>query len=231
MLSHSHRAHIQTPDESVDVVLVLRIPHDEDDNPQATLGGVSISLEAQVVNAHISDRDGSPASEVIYSGAVDGSQDPAIIIHSSLDSGASSDEDTVSYSYAVWKKSVFLNRPRIRLQSPSAVFVATASLRSATSPPSDEPRDNYVPSGTAASLNLLESFGSDPALDGIVPRLSALRVSRVTPLTQQANDLVRPLNVAVKAFTTDIPSRTLAHKVHTSKYCPSHSYRDCYARD
>ncbi|KAI0445984.1 TRAPP trafficking subunit Trs65-domain-containing protein [Xylaria telfairii] len=180
-------------DESVDVVLVLRIPHDEDNKPQATLGGLSISLEAQVVNGHISDRDGSPTSEVIYSGTVDGSQDPAILVYSSLDSGTSSDEDTVSYSYAVWKKSVFLSRPRIRLQSPSAVFVATASLRSTTSLPSDEPRDDYMPSGTAASLNLLEPFGSDPALDGIVPRLSALRVSRVTPLTQQANGLVRPI--------------------------------------
>ncbi|KAI0458647.1 TRAPP trafficking subunit Trs65-domain-containing protein [Xylaria acuta] len=180
-------------DESVDVVLVLRIPHGEGDSPQVALAGLAISLEAQVVNRHTSDHDGSPASEVIYSGTVDGSQDPAIIIHSSLDSDASSDRDPVSYSYAVWKKSVFLSRPRIRLQSPSAVFVATASLRSTTSPLSDESRDDYMPSAVASSLNLLESFGSDPALDGIMPRLSALRVSRVAPLTQQANGLVHPI--------------------------------------
>ncbi|KAI0544880.1 TRAPP trafficking subunit Trs65-domain-containing protein [Xylaria curta] len=180
-------------DESVDVVLVLRIPHSEDDGPQATLEGLTISLEAQVVNGHVPDRDGSPSSEVIYNGAVDGSSEPAIIIHSSPDSDAGSDEDPVSYSYAVWKKSVFLSRPRIRLQSPLAVFVATASLRSATSPLSDEPRDDYMPSGMASSLNLLQSFGSDPALGGITPRLSALRVSRVAPLTQQANGLVRPV--------------------------------------
>ncbi|KAI0489673.1 TRAPP trafficking subunit Trs65-domain-containing protein [Xylaria cf. heliscus] len=179
-------------DESVDVVLVLRIPHGVDDGPQAALAGLSISIEAQVANEHTSDRDGSPASEVIYSGSVDGSQDPAIVIHSSADSDASSDEDPVCYSYAVWKKPVFLSRPRIRLQSPSAVFVATASLRS-TSPLSDEPRDDYMPSGVASSLNLLESFGSDPGLNGIVPRLPALRVSRVAPLTQQANGLVRPI--------------------------------------
>ncbi|KAI8950966.1 TRAPP trafficking subunit Trs65-domain-containing protein [Xylaria longipes] len=180
-------------DESVDVVLVLRIPHGEDDNPQAALGGLTISLETQVVNGHNPDRDGSPASEVIYSGTVDGSQDPAIIIHSFPDGHADDDDGLVSCSYAVWKRSVFLSRPRIRLQSPSAVFVATASLRSAASPLSDEPRDDYMPSGIASSLNLLESFGSDPALEGIMPRLSALRVSRVTPLTQQANDLVRPI--------------------------------------
>ncbi|KAI1755144.1 TRAPP trafficking subunit Trs65-domain-containing protein [Xylaria castorea] len=180
-------------DESVDVVLVLRIPHSEDNGPQATLESLTISLEAQVVNGHTSDRDGSPASEVIYNGTIDGSLDPAIIIHNSVDSDASSDEDPVSYNYAVWKKSVFLSRPRIRLQSPSAVFVATASLRSATSPFSNEPQDDYMPSSITSSLNLLESFGSDPALNGIMPRLSALRVSRVAPLTQQANGLVRPI--------------------------------------
>ncbi|KAI1744221.1 TRAPP trafficking subunit Trs65-domain-containing protein [Xylaria scruposa] len=178
-------------DESVDVVLVLRIPHSEDDGPQVTLKGLTISLEAQVVNGHVPDRDNSPSSEVIYNGTVDGSLEPAIIIHSSLDSDAGSSEGPVSYSYAVWKKSVFLCRPRIRLQSPLVVFVATASLRSATSP--DEPRDDYLPSGMASSLNLLQSFGSDPALDGTIPRLSALRVSRVAPLTHQANGLVRPI--------------------------------------
>ncbi|TRX98273.1 hypothetical protein FHL15_000918 [Xylaria flabelliformis] len=180
-------------DESIDVVLVLRIPHSKDDDPQAMLESLTISLEAQVVNGHAPDRDGSPSSEVIYNGTVDGSLEPSIIIHNSLGSDTGSDEDPVSYSYAIWKKSVFLSRPRIRLQSPSAVFVATASLRSATNPLSDEPRDDYMPSGMASSLNLLQSFGSDPALGGITPRLSALRVSRVAPLTQQANGLARPV--------------------------------------
>ncbi|KAI0206271.1 TRAPP trafficking subunit Trs65-domain-containing protein [Astrocystis sublimbata] len=180
-------------DESVDVVLVLRIPHGEGDSPEAIVGSLAISLEAQVVNGHAPDHDGSLTSEVIYNGTVDGSKDSALIIHDSSDGHSSDDEDLVRCSYAIWKKSVFLSRPRIRLQNPSAVFVATASLRTAASSLSDEARSNYMPSGMASSINLLGSFGSDPALGGVAPRLSAMRVSRVAPLTQQASGLVRPI--------------------------------------
>ncbi|KAI1430141.1 TRAPP trafficking subunit Trs65-domain-containing protein [Xylaria sp. FL1777] len=181
-------------DESVDIVLVLRIPYAEDYNHQATLESINISLETQIVNGNAHDRDNSPASEVIYTGTLDGSQDPPIIIHRLHDHNTSNDGvDSEGYTYAAWKKSVFLGRPRIRLQSPSAVFVATASSRSAPGPLADELQDDYMPSSMASTLNLLESFGNDPALDGIKPRLSALRVSRVAPLTQQANGLVRPI--------------------------------------
>ncbi|KAI0913211.1 TRAPP trafficking subunit Trs65-domain-containing protein [Ustulina deusta] len=177
-------------DESVDVVLVLRIPSAGDDNLQATLKRITISLDAQIVNENTPDRDSSPASEVISTGTIDGSQDPPIIIHRSLNHDANNGVDPEGYTYVVWNKSVFLSRPRIRLQSPSAIFIATASSRSA---PGDEFRDAFLPSSMASSLNLLESFGNDPALDGIKPRLSALRVSRVAPLTQQTHDLVRPI--------------------------------------
>ncbi|KAJ2975064.1 hypothetical protein NUW58_g2941 [Xylaria curta] len=180
-------------DESVDVVLVLRVPYVEDSNPQAILDSIVISLDAQIVNGNPPDRDGSPASETIYSGTVNGSQDPAILIHGSRDHDANNGEDSMGYTYAVWKKSVFLNRPRIRLQSPSAVFIATATSKATVSSLSDEDRDDYMPSGMASSLNLLESFGDDPALNGTKPQLSALRVSRVAPLTQQDNGLVRPI--------------------------------------
>lgn len=192
-MSYSHRAHIQTLDESVDVLLVLRTSHVEDGNLEAALQSLLISLDVQIVNGNTPDRDASPTSEIIYSGTVDGFQDPAIIIHESPDCDAGDDEDSQGYTYAVWQKPVFLSRPRIRLQSPSAIFVATASARSAASPVPDELHDDYMPSGVASSLNLLESFNSDSALNGIQLRLSALRVSRVAPLTQQAQGRVHPI--------------------------------------
>lgn len=172
---------------------MLRTSHVEDGNLEAALQSILISLDVQIVNGNTPERDGSPTSETIYSGTVDGLQDPAIIIHDSPDSDGGSDEDSQGYTYAVWQKSVFLSRPRIRLQSPSAMFVATASARSAASPPPNELSDDYMPSGVASSLNLLESFNSDVALDGIQLRLSALRVSRVAPLTQQAQGHVHPI--------------------------------------
>ncbi|KAI0408934.1 TRAPP trafficking subunit Trs65-domain-containing protein [Xylaria palmicola] len=179
-------------DESVDIVFVLRLPHVEDINQKAALESIFISLEAQIVNGNPPDRDSPPASEVIYSDTVDGSRDPALVIPGPLQSDAGNGERSSSYAYAVWKKSVFLRRPRMRLQAPSAVFVATASSKSIVHP-SDESEYDYMPSGLASSLNLLESFGSDAALNGIKPRLSALRVSRVAPVTQQANGAVRPI--------------------------------------
>ncbi|KAI1126088.1 TRAPP trafficking subunit Trs65-domain-containing protein [Nemania abortiva] len=180
-------------DESVDIVFVLRIPYLEADSLQATLKGLAISLEVQIVNGSTSDRDGSPVPEIIYSGTVEGSRDDAIIVHSSPDNDVVNGGDPEGYTYAVWTKSVFLNRPRMRLHSPSAVFIATASSRPAAGPLSDEIQDEYMPSGVPSSLNLLESFGGDPAMSGIKPRLSALRVSRVAPLTQQARSSVRPI--------------------------------------
>ncbi|KAI1119637.1 TRAPP trafficking subunit Trs65-domain-containing protein [Nemania sp. NC0429] len=181
-------------DESVDVLLVLRTSHVEDVDLKYALKSLLISLDVQIVNGNTPDRENSPTSEVIYSGTVDGSQDSVMIIHDSPDSDTDDDEDAQGYTYAVWQKSVFLSRPRIRLQSPSAVFVATASARSAAaSPPSNQTGDDYMPSGVASSLNPLETLNSDAALEGIQLRLSALRVSRVAPLTQQAQDRVHPI--------------------------------------
>ncbi|KAI0423195.1 TRAPP trafficking subunit Trs65-domain-containing protein [Xylaria grammica] len=180
-------------DESADLVLVLRIPYIEDDDLQATIKGLTISVEAQIVNGNTPDPETSPASEVIYNRTLAGSQDPPIILHDSLDHDAGNGGNHECHTYLVWSKSVLLTRPRIRLQSPSAIFVVTASSSSDPRPLSDELQYDYMASGMASTLNLLESFGSDPALNGIKPRLSALRVSRVAPLTQQANGLVRSI--------------------------------------
>jgi hypothetical protein len=50
----------------------------------------------------------------------------------------------------------------------------------------------YLQSGVPLGLNLLESFSGDPALGGVKPRLSALRVSRVAPVTHPSDQL-RPI--------------------------------------
>ncbi|KAI1817786.1 TRAPP trafficking subunit Trs65-domain-containing protein [Poronia punctata] len=181
-------------DESVHVILVLKIPYIEDDAVQAAfLKSLVITLDAQIVNGSTPDRDSSPASEVIYSDTLDGSQDPIVVIRRS----PGQDEADGSESgggIAVWRTSVFLNRPRMRLQTPSVVFVATAGSRSTSGQLSGGLRTGYMQSGVPSSLNLLEAFASDPALNGIQPRLSALRVSRVAPNTQQVKQFIRPID-------------------------------------
>jgi hypothetical protein len=42
-------------------------------------------------------------------------------------------------------------------------------------------------------VNISQAFSNDPAMNGVKPRLSALRVSRVAPATQAARELMRPL--------------------------------------
>jgi hypothetical protein len=53
--------------------------------------------------------------------------------------------------------------------------------------------DDYLPSRVPTALNLLQSFVADPALAGIHPRLSAMRISKVIPSAPVARELVRPI--------------------------------------
>ncbi|KAI0111424.1 TRAPP trafficking subunit Trs65-domain-containing protein [Daldinia grandis] len=185
-------------DESVDIYFVLTNPHVQEDVLRSSLRNVIISLEAQIVNGTALDRDGQPASEVLFTGPVEGQKDPTVLFKLPEEHETHPEDDIQQYSVAVWKQSVFLSRPRMRLQSPSVVFNATASFQIGNQSLADGPRDGYLPSGMAWGLNLLESFGNDPAMNGIKPHLSALRVSRVAPVTQQPKGQLRPIKSSSK---------------------------------
>lgn len=156
-----------------------------------------ISLEAKIVNSNTPDRESTPASEIIYLGSVEEPQNPILIVQDNVPTEE-------GHTYAVWKLPVFLSRPRIRLQGPSAIFSASASLKPIQLAQALQPQDSYLPSGLASGLNLLGSFGNDPALNGVQPRLSALRVSRVAPLTQQAKDSLQPIKSSPKQLAVRI---------------------------
>lgn len=182
-----------TPDESVDIYLVLKCPFVEQDLLRSSLRSLVISVEALIVNATAPDRDGQPPSEIISTGTVGNDEDPTILFGFLGDQGEEGEEERRQYAVAVWKHSVFLSRPRMRLQSPSVVFTATAGLKPAVPSLLDVPRDAYLPSGVPSGLNLLGSFAEDPAMNGVKPRLSALRVSRVAPVTRQDEDVLQPI--------------------------------------
>ncbi|KAI1450567.1 TRAPP trafficking subunit Trs65-domain-containing protein [Annulohypoxylon stygium] len=180
-------------DESVDIYLVLKCPFVEQDLLRSSLRSLVISVEALIVNATAPDRDGQPPSEIISTGTVGNDEDPTILFGFLGDQGEEGEEERRQYAVAVWKHSVFLSRPRMRLQSPSVVFTATAGLKPAVPSLLDVPRDAYLPSGVPSGLNLLGSFAEDPAMNGVKPRLSALRVSRVAPVTRQDEDVLQPI--------------------------------------
>lgn len=146
------------------------------------LGRLVLSVEAQVVNGSTSGRSSPPASDTIFTGTVQDVSDPFILVD---EEGSDSEDETTQYVYAAWKLPVFLSRPRIRLQSPSVVFAASAVLRPEVQAELASSSHGYLPSGVASGFNLLAAFGSDPALNGVKPQLSALRVSKVSPLTRQ----------------------------------------------
>jgi hypothetical protein len=59
----------------------------------------------------------------------------------------------------VWKMSAFLVRPRLRLQNPSVVFAATASLKPAEQVQHATLKEEYLPSQVPSGINLLEVSG------------------------------------------------------------------------
>ena len=152
------------------------------------LGRLVINLEAQVVNQPDSP-DATPGHEVIYSSSVQDNEDPLIVVQGP---GESEDGDGEGHILVVWKLSAFLVRPRLRLQAPSVVFSATASLKPAEQVGLQTLREEYLPSQVPTGMNLLEAFSDDPALGGVKPHLSALRVSRVTPAAITPRDSLRP---------------------------------------
>ncbi|KAK3362743.1 TRAPP trafficking subunit Trs65-domain-containing protein [Lasiosphaeria hispida] len=171
-------------DETVDVYLVLKTACADKQALAPYLRRLVITVEAQVVNTH-AEREGPPASEPIYNGAVEHTEDALVIVDGPADEeGTGEEEEREPYTYAIWKLSVFLPRPRIRLQGPSIVFSASASLKPSDSDRSGGLPNGYMRSSTPSGMNLLEAFADDSMLGGIKPQLSALRVSRVAPVTK-----------------------------------------------
>ncbi|KAK5990428.1 hypothetical protein PT974_08696 [Cladobotryum mycophilum] len=176
-------------DETVDVLLVLRTPWLPKKELDSYINRLTIALEAHVVNEGVPGRDSTIVSESIFSGRLQDVADPFIVVEEQESSD--SEEEPVQNIYAMWKFPVVLGRPRMRLHSPSIVFSASASLKPETGSDLYSPGSGYLPSGLPSGFNLLESFASDPSLNGIKPRLSALRVSRVAPVTRQQDLMTR----------------------------------------
>lgn len=173
------------------MLLILKTRCGDEDTFRGLLQRLDISLEAQVVNSEEPGRDGSslPAS-IIFTGAVTDTSEPVVIM--GADGGdAEDDEASCSQACAIWKLSVLLSRPRMRLHEPSVVFSAAAIVNPEPSPNPHHKDSGYLPSGTPSGLNILQSFANDPSLGGIRPRLSALRVSRVAPVTHQPDAVKR----------------------------------------
>ncbi|KAI1026205.1 hypothetical protein LB504_011192 [Fusarium proliferatum] len=180
-------------DETVNVLLLLRSPWKDEASLRTHLNRLVISVEAQIVNSKTHGKE-NPTADTIFSGTVPDIDDPFIIVdggneeeeeEDSEDSEESGDDGNLNQSvFAAWKLPVFLSRPRTRISAPAIIFTASASMKPEVSTDLVGKGSGYLQSGVPSGFNLLESFGSDAALGGVKPRLSALRVSRVAPVTR-----------------------------------------------
>ncbi|GAB1196304.1 hypothetical protein APSETT444_005573 [Aspergillus pseudonomiae] len=72
-------------------------------------------------------------------------------------------------------------RPRIRIQHPSLLFIASVSLNPSESRQQESRDDDYLPSLIPASINILQPLSSDNAFPHKDPFLPASRLLRVVP--------------------------------------------------
>lgn len=142
---------------------------------------------------------------MVYSGSVEQTEDPLIAVQGRDESDHC---NTQRHILILWKTSVFLSRPtRLRLQNPSVVFSANASLKPAEQIKGGQRDNEYLPSQMPSGVNLLESFNNDPELSPAVkPQLSAFRVSRVIQSTQVAKDFVQPLKNISRRSVRVVPA-------------------------
>ncbi|KAI9800104.1 MAG: hypothetical protein M1825_004286 [Sarcosagium campestre] len=193
-------------DESLDAHIVLRTPYIDEVTLKAYLSRLAIDLEVHAVETSVQSsiehaenypRGSTPSSDLIYADTVDPAVEPLVILQdSSQDEGQLFD----LYAFVVWRIHATLNRPRVKLQNPMIRFTAGASLKTAEQIQPEVRKEEYLPSLAPGGINLLESLKGDPVLADSNPRLSALRVSRVLPVTRMAQELLRPLKSSSQIF-------------------------------
>ncbi|CAI6242283.1 unnamed protein product [Periconia digitata] len=202
-------------DELAPVYIVFRTPLVEEDVLKSYLARLAVNVDAFAFStAPSSEQDAKtpPPKEQIYGETIKPSTEPVIVRH----------EDGTPYTYVIWRIEVFICRPRGRFHKPAIYFQPTASMKPAERPERSIVDDEYLPSGMPAALNLLQSFESDPALAGINPRLSALRINKIAPSTPVYREMTRPIRTGHRRLFRALPA--LIWRIRYSKIQASLSH-------
>lgn len=80
-------------------------------------------------------------------------------------------------------------RPRIRIQHPSLIFIASTSLDPTESRQQDSETDEYLPSLVPASSNILQPLAADKSFRQTEPFLPSSRLLRVVPATNSQDPI------------------------------------------
>ncbi|PGH15549.1 hypothetical protein AJ79_02331 [Helicocarpus griseus UAMH5409] len=178
-------------DELLPVYVVLRLTNCSENALKTQLPRLTVQLDAFAANGvdveEGEDEVAQQTRDLIYSGTVGDNEDPLVVVNEVED-----DEDVVNHVFVIWKLDTFLNRPRVRLQHPSVVFTASATL-SPLKISSGEYEDDYLPSGIPGSVNVFQSLtgGAYEQHSNPLPFLPASRLLRVVPAAQAEGSLYR----------------------------------------
>ncbi|RKF74425.1 hypothetical protein GcM1_239042 [Golovinomyces cichoracearum] len=171
-------------DEIFNVYAILQTTYFNEETLHSYLERLTISIEGQVLNSIPGNTNDSPANEIIFTQPVQDVESPLFVTKVPCEADNANASVNI---YTVWKISMFLDRAKIRFQSSSILFSAKATLRPLKVKDTTV-NDGYLPSQSLSSINLLEAFGNDSLTNGVKPRLSALRVSRVIPAIQPSSN-------------------------------------------
>lgn len=121
----------------------------------------------------------TPTRDLIFSGAVSGKDEDPLVVYNEFEG----ENGRGNHVYVIWNVPAFLKRPRIRIQHPSLLFIASASLNPTESRQRESRDDDYLPSLVPASTNILQPLSTDKTFRRTGPFLPASRLLRVVPAT------------------------------------------------
>ncbi|KAJ9311291.1 hypothetical protein DTO271D3_8446 [Paecilomyces variotii] len=177
VLSSIHQRSLLFFDEFVNARIVLRLSNCSEHALKTLLPRLDVRLDAFVVNPVDPNSEGTtPTRDLIFSGVVSENEDPLIVVNA-----FEGDEEKGNHVYVIWKIEAFLNRPRVRIQYPSVIFTASATLNPPKVSEHNNRDDRYLQSLVPASSNVFEPLAADPTLGTESPFLPASRLLRVVP--------------------------------------------------
>ncbi|EAW07805.1 TRAPP trafficking subunit Trs65 domain-containing protein [Aspergillus clavatus NRRL 1] len=164
-------------DEFCTARIVLRLSNCSQTSLKHHLPNLEVKLDIFAIDpAETVAENPTPTRDLIFSGVVSGQEEPLVVVNE-----FEGETGSGNHAYVIWSIETFLKRPRIRIQHPSLIFIASVSLNPAENRQSESRDDDYLPPLVPASTNVLYPLSTDKALNEIDPFLPASRLLRVVP--------------------------------------------------
>ena len=110
------------------------------------------------------------------------------------------------YTYVVWKPTLYLFRPRARLQRPAVYFTAQLTVSAEAASSVRQASKGFVQRYEALPANVLEPLQYDPSLGGAKIYLSETRITKVAPPAARMREDFKPLRATSKRAHPVVPA-------------------------